>query len=274
MVEPPNFRKPIFGQDFYWRPLAAPPRGVIGQGIAVSDTEILMVAHHLPITVVVGASGTTVQALTTSRALLRKAFDAQTCILLRGYIPILLRALPFRLSHPDKDLEVLVDQLVGSASDGRSIYSLEGTLDPTVARVRDTLVRCHTGIERLTAAANQLFAANLLVELPALADERRSIRCYTVNFDALQSLGKLQLVGLASNGFLTMDLIASLIFSMRHLRPGVRNGQGSNTDIGPVPMTAEAIDRLVREAGRIELELDDGDMIHADVLSNIPLDGA
>ena len=187
--------------------------------VPLSDSEILLTSHHLPIAIDYVDDGLQVVAVTTPR-FLRSPLIGPDGQWQRGYMPIALRCLPFRIipgARRNESLEVAVNL---DESDGPTlpIFSTDGSLSPVIEHIAALLRRLEEGKQALQRAAEKLLIADVLTpfqmaRLPGTAP--LPSRTLTVDRNKLGALSKFRAAHLVSDGFLPIDLAAACIFSQR-----------------------------------------------------------
>jgi hypothetical protein len=218
-IEPIRFISLPNGEKTSWRRLASYDFVNKISQIPVSDSELLLASHHLPIAIDSVNDGLQVVAITTSR-FQRSPLIGADGQWQRGYLPIALRCLPFRAAlgtSEAQQLEVAVNlaEVEGSAL---PIFSTDGSLSPEVERLRVLLRRLEQGKRQLQRAAEKLFIADVLTpfqmaRLPGTPPARS--RALTADLNKLAALSNSRAAHLAKDGFLPIDLAAACIFSQR-----------------------------------------------------------
>lgn len=196
--------------------------GDIGQ-MALSDSEILLSSHHLPIAIDHIGDRLEVVAMTApqfQRAPLVNA-DGQW---LRGYVPIALRCLPFRLTVNDAGAETLEIAATIQGSNGADIAlrDADGAFTGEIRQIVGLLRRLEGGRQKLRAAAEKLLIADVLVpfRLARLPGSNPThSRALTVDPNRFSALSNRRAAHLAKDDFLAIDLASACLFSQR-LMPG------------------------------------------------------
>lgn len=191
--------------------------------ITISDTELLLSSHHLPIAIDHVAGRLEVVAMTAPQ-FQRAPLVSNGGQWQRGYVPLALRCLPFRLTVNDAGVETLEMAVAVQAGGGPDLplRDAEGTFSGEIRQVVGLLRRLETGRQRLRAAAAKLLIADVLVpfrlaNLPG--SNSTHSRALTVDQNRFAALSNRRAAHLARDDFLAIDLAAACLFSQR-LMPG------------------------------------------------------
>ena len=145
----------------------------------LSDTELMLTSHHLPIAIDNIHDELRVVALTSAH-FQRAPVVSKNGEWLRGYMPIAIRCLPFRLNpeHRNKGILEIATNLDGGANERRPISSVGGGLSSEVTQIETLLLRLDAGRHALRQAANTLLLADVLapLQLARLSDPKSSPR--------------------------------------------------------------------------------------------------
>jgi len=193
-------------------------------GIAIADTELLQLSHHIPIAI--DRNDDRLQVI----AILATPFQRLPLVgkqgqWMRSYMPIALRCLPFRKAGDN--LEIAVD--LEGGQDELSMTAADGNFSPELRSISQLLGRLEAGKRRLQVAAETLLIADVLVplQLAKLPDQTSaSSRAYTVDPNRYATLSKQRTAHIARDDLLAIDLAAACIFSQR-LMPGPISVQAS-----------------------------------------------
>ncbi|KQT61263.1 MULTISPECIES: SapC family protein [unclassified Aureimonas] len=186
----------------------------------LNDTEYLLSAHHLPLSVRVLGGEPRLGVLMHPGYLARKLVD-EAGRWRGGYMPIALRTFPFLLAktagpRPIDDLDVLVaSRLLGETGVAICSDPESGQLGPELSAIRNTLLMMRTGGARLSRALDLLTIAGVLTPLRGMDD--RSSGDFTVDPQRFGALDQGTIGALAHESFLALDLANALLFSRRHL---------------------------------------------------------
>ena len=269
MQATPHFVAAAEAKGSFWR--RPSDRDALGDlpFVVLSSTELLASAHQLPIMVRLSEDyRVTVIGILDETVLASSPFAPETGRYLRAYMPIALRTLPFRLHPVSGTLEVEERALRRDADAGAPLHDAGGALAKPVADTQRLMERTRAGMDQLSKAAQLLFASGLLS--PLIASDAAPDwlhRCYTVDTDAYAALQPLQVIGIGGGSFLAFDLATSCIFSRRLLQPQYRAVLTREQDVAPGQLSADIVDQLVRNLGRLEFSLDEGVMIEVDRLT-------
>lgn len=186
--------------------------------VALSDTELLLTSHHLPIAIDYVDDAPQVVAILTPQFQRAPLVDTHGKWL-RGYTPIALRCLPFRSADGREALEIARDL---QGHDGPEFPVTDTTGAPTaeIRQITTLLRRVEAGKLRLRAAAERLLIADVLApfQLARLPGPVHS-RVLTVDRNRFSALSHRRAAHIAKDDFLAVDLAMACLFSQR-LVPG------------------------------------------------------
>ncbi|KQT48887.1 hypothetical protein ASG43_08585 [Aureimonas sp. Leaf454] len=186
----------------------------------LNDTEYLLSAHHLPLTVRLLGGEPRLGALMHPDFLAKSAVD-EAGRWQAGYMPIALRTFPFLLAktrgpRPIDDLDVLVaSRLLGEAGVAICSDPATGQLGPELSAIRNTLLMMRAGGARLSRALDLLTIAGVLS--PLRGTNERDCADLTVDPHRFSTLDDGTIAALAHESFLALDLASAILFSRRHL---------------------------------------------------------
>lgn len=239
--------------------------------IPAAGTELLQVAHQYPLAVRHASGSFWVEAL-TAQSLLRHPVADEAGRLTRPYSLIAVRCLPFRMaeavgSNSAGELELAAEFAGGQA--GKPLREADGTLSADVQRVERLLTTAAESQEELSAAAELLFLADLLVPLVisgSTGDQTDYGSLLTLDRARLSELSREKLSAVVGGGLLVIDLIAALSRSADHFKPDAVTTQkevwrGSFDSPG-----LSDLDWLIKNVSRVEFELDASDLFSLDRL--------
>jgi hypothetical protein len=226
-----------FARDMIWVP--------------ISDTELLQAAHFLPLALFQRDDALEVGAVLHPRLTRAAAIDPQGRWR-PGYVPIALRAMPFRLG-PEEAAPSLYMAASEECAGTYRVHTPDGALTQQAAAVLKLLTRAEEGRLKLAQAAERLFIANLTAEIDTEAcgiGPELPGRLLTVAQDRVTACTPERISALVGSDLLIVDLIAALTFSRRSFGKEVR-------------LVAEADEVLAPRA-------DLGDQLHA--MPDLPVD--
>jgi SapC len=204
----------------------------------VADRELLNMAHHTPLVVVLGAGEPSVQALVRSDLLLQSPVDKQGRWR-PAYRPLALRALPLLLLDPAGDtMRTALITGIAESRLGPPLPYLDptGARRPEVAAALGQLTHLRSGAKALAAAAETLLGAGLLAKLGVEGEAAQffsSMELMVPDAAKLAALAPTQTAALARDGRLALDLLTASHFSSRLL-----NSRARRTAEKPVPATS------------------------------------
>jgi hypothetical protein len=207
------------GRTSWRRPRLFEFASVISQ-IPLSDSEILLTSHHLPIAIDYADEGLHVVAITHPRFQRTPAIDADGRWQ-KGYMPIALRCLPFRnvrAGGGKQCLEIALNLAEAPEQAGAPVFAADGGLSAEVTQIAALLSLLEEGKRRLQAAAEKLLIADVLAafqlgSLPHGSAEKT--RSFTVDRNKFSALSNARMAHLGRDGFLPIDLAVACIFSQR-----------------------------------------------------------
>jgi hypothetical protein len=190
--------------------------------VALSDSELLLSSHHLPIAIDYVDDRLQVVAITAPQFQRTPLVDDDGQWR-RAYTPIALRCLPFRLATNDtvETLEIAVS-LPGRGEAAFPVLNADGTTTNDIKQIIALLRRLEAGKKRLQAAAEKLLIADVLAPFQMVrAPGAKSVRSrmLTVDRNKFASLSNRRASHIARDDFLAIDLVAACLFSQR-LVPG------------------------------------------------------
>jgi hypothetical protein len=201
--------------------------------VPLSDSEILLCSHHLPIAITYLSEGPRVVAITDAQ-FQRTAVVAANGNWQRPYMPVALKCLPFRLSPgSDGKLAVEIAGKICEAEQGTlPTHREDGSLTPEIKNIVAVLHRLEEGKRALRKAAEMLLIADVLTPLriARLAKTGTPGSGYLiVDRNKFAGLSKSRVAHLIKDSFLPIDLAAACMFSQR-LMPTLVAVPGSRSD--------------------------------------------
>jgi hypothetical protein len=235
--------------------------------VPLIDSEVLQTAHYLPILLDMSNDAPTLVA-GVSRALLRQPVVAADGSWTRGYLPVLLRCLPFSMETfmeggAERNRLLVSNRLITRDTPGvHPILSPDGGLAGETARVSQLLMHGMRGRHNLTAALEPLILADVFA--PIAAPSRRGGELLSINAEALSRLTTLRASALVSRGTFSAQILFAMLFS-RHLLPGdmtltIARTAGTVTRLAPASMQHTGLEFL-------DFSMDDSDMVPIDLAS-------
>jgi SapC len=220
-----------------WSEPAAYPPSARFPYISLSDSELLLSAHYMPIAIAFPDGAPCVVALADPALSRQSAFD-ENGHWRAGYKPMALRCLPFRLAatltgDPLHDLEIAVGWPETPGPMLKPLRDSNGLASKELHVVSDLLKRQHEGAVRLARASDRLLLADLLKPITASSDNINSTgsgSLYTVDGERLKTTKSAQLAAMARQDFLAIDLLSACIFSQRLLTKTARDKTEQKTD--------------------------------------------
>jgi len=185
--------------------------------IPISDSELLLTSSCLPIAIDCISDRPRVVAIIDQR-FQRNPVIGPNGQWQKGYLPIALRSLPFRLpSGSAGNIEMAVN-LPHKDEQGRPLFADQGQPSPEVAAIAAMLRRLEEGKQLLQQAAAQLLIAGVLTPIRlGRTPSGETGRSFTVSRDQFNTLSGTRAALLAKDSFLAIDLAVACIFSQRHL---------------------------------------------------------
>ncbi|MFG1463056.1 SapC family protein [Xanthobacter sp. DSM 24535] len=235
--------------------------------VALGDSELLQTAHHLPIMVETARQRVQVVAGLSSRLLRHRLLDGEGRWM-RPYVPIRLRCLPFAVEPAPAgggNAKVLIsDTLLAEAPEGgAAVMTEDGELSPAVADIARLLLRFEAGTTPLSAAAEQLLLADLLLPI---GPTRGGGTLWTVATERLAGVTAARAALLTKPNMLGSQLLFSLLFSRRMLDANL----GMEVHRIETPAQGGPAVTAVADPGKLEglnFAMDESDMVPLDALS-------
>jgi hypothetical protein len=233
--------------------------------VPLANTEILLTGHHLPIAIDYVDDRPQVVAVLDPR------FQRQSAVSddgrwRKGYMPMALRCLPFRLNG-GKLLEVAVN-VDDAKGPTKPLFEADGSLTPEVKQIEALLRRFEEGKRELTKAAERLLIADVLRSLQlSNAAFGNALRSYTVDRNRFCSLSHSRMAYLVKDSFLPVDLAAACIFSQRLMATlvSVKSDHGESSPVGTaIPVEIDEI-----FSRKIDVEVDAGELVSFDLLEGM-----
>jgi hypothetical protein len=228
--------------------------------VPLSDSEVLQTSHHLPIAIDYLSDGPRVVAVTQAhmqRAPIVNAAGQWQ----RGYMPIALRCLPFRLSSaPEANLEVATN--LGGNAPAMPITQSDGSFSPEVKHIASLLRRLEQGKRDLRRAAEILLIADVLTPLKMAKMSNAPTpdhRLLIVDRNKFATLSKSRVAHLVKHGFLPIDLAVASIFSQRLMPTLVAVAATAPKDGMREPRMLAGFDEL-NAALPTSIQVDDGEL--------------
>jgi hypothetical protein len=190
--------------------------------VPLADTELLNLAHYLPIGIELRPEGPLVVALLHSAAVRTSPFNEQGTWRW-PYQPMALRTLPFRTergSGNEISLEILSGMDRADLGPPLAYKADDGSDTEEFAAILKLLARIKAGSGRLAAAAERLIAADLLTPLAAVngfVEQPFANDILVCDPGRLAALTPLRAATLAGENFSTLDLAIASHFSQRLL---------------------------------------------------------
>jgi hypothetical protein len=203
--------------DATWRrPVSFAFVSELGQ-IPISDSELLLSSHYLPIAIEHVDDGLQVVAITRPQFHRAPLIDANGGWL-RSYAPLALRCLPFRAVSGNSDALEIAPNLGQPAGPPLPLSSVDGAPTREIEQIMKLLRRLEAGKRRLQAAAEKLLIADVLApfqlaRLPGIA--AISSRALTVDRNKFAALSSRRAAHIAKDDFLAIDLATACLFSQR-----------------------------------------------------------
>jgi hypothetical protein len=247
--------------------------------LPLGETEFHLASHFLPVAFHLDADIPSVGVLLDNGYQVRPLVDTEGKWL-RGYQPIALRCLPFRLANarlrdPALSLEICPDLGLSSETAGQPMIGADGRVTRSVAFIHDALRKMRDARGTLAAAIDQLVMADLLVPMPSQrprkADSDEPARVFVVDGERLYKTGARALSAMARQSFLSMDLAMACLFSQRLLKAEFRPG-GSAVTTAPERTQAAAADAYAEWAApalNANIALDDTALFSTDDLGTL-----
>lgn len=237
------------------------------QSVPLIDSEVLQTAHYLPILLDMSNDEPTLVA-GVSRALLRQPLVAPDGTWTRGYMPVLLRCLPFGMDSfmeggTERNRLLLSNRLITQDDPGEHpILSPEGGLADEAARVSQLLMRGMRGRQNLMAALEPLLLADVFAPIAALS--RRGGELLSINAEALSQLTKLRASLIVSKGMFSAQILFAMLFSRRLLPSDLTLtiARAAGTAGKPAPASVEHTGLEF-----LDFSMDDSDMVPIDLAS-------
>ena len=242
--------------------------------LPLGETEFLLTAHFLPIAFRLDTAVPTVGALVDPAYQVRPLVSPEGKWL-RGYQPIALRCLPFRLAKTKainrlQSLEVSTDLGLTSSTNGVKIVEADGRISPGVAAIHAALTKMHDARGALADAIDQFVLTDLLVPLPdkpAKDSPSGQTKFFVIDSDRFHKANARAMAAMARHSFLSLDLATACLFSQRLLKGDFRPGTPAPEKVQSVPSDAYA---EVAAAGfNPNLALDDSSLFSTDDLGSL-----
>lgn len=262
-TEPIRFTAVADKQKTVWRrPKSFAIVGEISQ-IPLSDSELLLTSHYLPIAIDYVNDRPRVVAITNPRFQRAPAIGPNGQWL-KGYLPIALRCLPFRSTPKPAENTVLEIALNLEEADepGAPVFAADGKLSAAVNQIAALLQRLEDGKLELQRAAEKLLIADVLTPFQmtkltsAKAAQSRSL---TVDRNKFGALSNSRVAHLVRDGFLPIDLAAACIFSQRLLPMLVSVETGGAPADNRARVIHTGIDELTTAFG-LDVQVDDSEL--------------
>jgi hypothetical protein len=212
----------------------------LGQ-LPLSDSELLVCSHHLPIAIDSLHDRLQVVAITSSQFQRTPLVDAEGQWR-RGYAPIALRCLPFRLAEDGGGALEIAVNLRGHAAAEAPALDDKGTVAADIKQAVGLLRRLEAGRRRLQLAAEKLLIADVLAPFQVMrAPGGASVRSriLTVDRNKFAALSQKRVSHIARDDFLAIDLVAACLFSQRlvpaPISVAVEPGAAAEIDPGQAP---------------------------------------
>jgi hypothetical protein len=261
MGEPIQFKPLAEIQPAVWRKPASFAFAQQISQIPLSDSELLLTSSHLPIVIDCISDRPRVVAIIDSR-FHRAPVIGEKGQWQRGYLPIALRCLPFRLPNAtgaDNTLEMAIN-LPQKEEPGAALYSGANELSPEVKGIAALLRRLEEGKQQLQQAASQLLIAGMLTPIRLGRNAGTTTgRSFTVSRELFSTLSGTRTALLAKDGFLPLDLAAACIFSQRHLTTLVSVAPSGVASVDSTSATTATLEDLITPL-RLNAYVDDQDL--------------
>lgn len=237
------------------------------QIIPVVQSEVLQTAHHLPLLLDVSGDEPLLVA-GVSRALLRAPAVSPEGAWARGYLPLLLRCLPFsldqRIDEKDGEHNLLLasQRLLERDEPGQHpILTPDGAPTPEVARITQLLIHAWGARTELMKALEPLLLADVFVPIPAPSPRGGALM--RIDREAVGRLNSLRAPLLVSQTMFSAQLMFAMLFSSRHL-PGELTLSLNQSVTAPALPVSD-----VRHTGLefLNFSMDDSDMVPIDFAS-------
>jgi hypothetical protein len=234
--------------------------------VPLSDTELLLSAHHLPIAILDAGSAPEVVAVLDPGLQRTRLLDARGRWL-RGYLPIALRSLPFRLEDrpgPEPRLQAAPDlKLMGT--EGHAILRPDGRPTRELKAVETLLATLQAGRQRLTAAAERLILADLLAPIRRPGGGPILPPLLTVEQRQVERLTGRRAAALLHDSILELDLGMACLFSQRHFSDAVT---WTPEPSAPDDLSRPDVEVLIRGMEHLPVALDSSELFSIDLLES------
>lgn len=261
-ANPITFRRVRFEAATAWHPVSSFSFVNRLQQIPLSDSELLQSSHHLPIAIDCSDGVLQVVAITADQFQRNPLLSADGQWQ-RGYVPIALRCFPFRCSG--ETIEIATDTGV-DADTTLPLLSSDGSATPEIKSIVALLRRLEAGRQRLHAAAERLFIADVLAPLQMMkvpgAAELSSL--LTVDRKKFDSLSARRIAQISREDFLPFDLATACLFSQR-LTPAAISVARELTDVSASVHPVEQTGALFASG----TELDDSDLFSFETFNKV-----
>lgn len=226
--------------------------------IPLSDSELLLTSSCLPVAIDCISDRPRVVAIIDQR-FQRNPVIGPNGQWQKGYLPLALRCLPFRLSGGTTSTGVMemAVNLPHTDEAGSPLFASPGRLSPEVNAIATLLRRLEDGKQQLQNAASQLLIAGVLtpIRLGRTPDGENG-RSFTVSRDQFNTLSGARTAQLAKDSFLAIDLAVACIFSQRHLATLVSVAPERTTTADASVSASQTMDEFINPV-RLNVQVDD-----------------
>jgi hypothetical protein len=226
--------------------------------IPLSDSELLLTSSSLPIAIDCISDRPRVVAIIDQR-FQRAPVIGSNGQWQKGYLPLALRCLPFRLAGGTSDsgaIEMAINLPHGGEPES-PLFAGPGQLSSEIAAIVTLLRRLEDGKQRLQQAASQLLIAGVLTPIRlGRGSGGENGRSFTVSREQFSALSGTRAALLAKDNFLAIDLAVACIFSQRHLATLVSVAPESATTSDASVAASPAMDEFISPA-RLNIHVDD-----------------
>jgi hypothetical protein len=232
--------------------------------VPLSDTELLLRAHHFPIVILDADNGPEVVAVLEPMFQRTQLVDARGRWQ-RSYVPIALRTLPFRLDHqPELEPRLQAASNLGLVGDkGQPFFQADGSPSRQLNAVRALLTTLQTGRERLSLAAERLILTDLLSPLTGPSGRPPSPSLLTIEATHFQRLAGRRAAALISERILELDLAMACFFSQRNFNDAVT----WQPDLSPsAELSPPVMEVMIKGLEDLPVTLDSSELFSIDLL--------
>jgi hypothetical protein len=228
--------------------------------VPLSSTEILLTSHHLPVAIDYVDDRPRVVAIVNPH-FQRAPAVAPDGRWRKGYMPIALRCLPFRLTEGagGSILEIAVN-LAEADEPEKALFNPDKSFALQVQQIEALLRLLEEGKQQLQKAAEKLLIADVLRPFQfSNRNQDTSPRTFTVDRNKFGALSHARVASIVRDSFLPIDLAAACIFSQRLMATLVSVAPDDENRKGTGPAVSAGIDDMLT-AMMLDVEVDDGEL--------------